>query len=110
MLQMEGDSGDLNIFSVYLDTQSHTIRSNSLRLIRSAARPSHCALTILTGDFNLVEFEEDRWNLSGEEYSGHNNYNKENADLFKQSLRDGLGLHEWEQPFFTCEAGGARSK
>jgi len=110
LLRLEGDFGVLDIFYVYLDTQSHSNRSNSLRLIRNAARPSHCALTILTGDFNFVELEEDRWNLSGEEYSGHNNYNKENADTFQHTMRDGLGMHEWEQPFFTCEAGGARSK
>ena len=25
-------------------------------------------------------------------------------------MREGLGLHEWEQPFFTCETAKARSR
>ncbi len=110
LLRLEGDNGCLDIFCVYLDPQSHLNRQNSLNIIKNAMRPKSDSLSILTGDFNFVEFADDRWNLSGEEFTGFNNSNKPNADLFKDVFRDGLDFHEWEQSSFTCDAGGARSK
>jgi hypothetical protein len=109
-MRLEGDNGSLDIFCVYLDTGCHLARQRSLKIIRNNARHKDIALTIITGDFNFVENVDDRWNLSGEEYSGENNNNKINADFFKDAFRDTLGFCEWDQPHFTCDAGGARSK
>ena len=110
VLRLSGDAGEFDIFCVYLDTNSSVNRHNSIRMIGNATRPKEQVLSIIVGDFNTVEHNEDRWNLNAGSYSGTNNDNANDAAVFKEVLREGHGFHEWDQPFFTCEAGGARSR
>jgi len=110
VMSLVGDKGSLDIFCVYLDTHSHINRENSLKIIRDNVQDKDRVLTIITGDFNFVENIDDRWGLGAEDFSGNNNNNAINADFFKTEFRDSLGFYEWDQPHFTCQAGGARSK
>ena len=110
VLRLSGECGELDIFCVYLDTSSSPNRQNSIKRISKAVRPKDKVLSIIAGDFNFVEYAEDRWNLNAGEFSGGNNNNDNDAKVFEEALRDTSGFYEWEQPHFTCEAGGARSR
>jgi hypothetical protein len=65
-------------------------------------------LTILSGDFNFVEHELDRWNLQVGVWSGAKDAGE--ADVFKTEVRQPFGLAEWEQGHFTHENVTARSR
>ena len=109
-LQLRGESGGLDLFCCYLDTNSSYNRQQSITRMSRHIQPNDKVLTVITGDFNFVEADEDRWNMDGGTFSGSNNLNGHDASVFKSLLRDMHGIHEWAQPFFTCDAGGARSR
>ena len=92
VLRCEGANGAFDIFCVYLDCDDWNLRQNSLKIIRDNIRPKDQVLSIITGDFNFVEFSEDRWNITGEAFSGDNNGNNHNSEFFKQEFRDIFGF------------------
>jgi len=100
----------MDIYCVYLDTHSSHNRQQSIRLISNSLLPKSQVVSIIAGDFNFVENTEDRWNISAQQYSGTNNSNALDAEVFKDLIRTPFEFCEWEQPYYTCDAGGARSK
>ena len=86
MWRLDGPLGSLDVVCVYLDTGSYLARQNSIRIIARSLRHRSVALTVMCGDWNFVERDTDRWNLSGEEFSGDNNLNPINAELLKNSF------------------------
>ena len=82
VLRLRGDEGELDIFAVYLSTDSSVARQNSIKTIHRSTRSKDKALSILVGDFNFVEFPEDRWNLSAGVFSGVKKNNDNDAALF----------------------------
>ena len=60
VLRLSGDAGEFDIFCIYLDTNSTENRQASLHNISKATRHRDQALSILIGDFNFVESQEDR--------------------------------------------------
>jgi len=100
----------MDIYCVYLDTASSHNRQQSIRKISDSLQPKTSVLSIIAGDFNFVENAEDRWNIVAQEYSGTNNSNALDAEVFKDLIRTPFDFCEWEQPYYTCDAGGARSK
>ena len=89
-------------------SNSRLQKLNTRQKISYTVRPKDEALSVISGDFNFVENAEDRWGMNAEDFPGQNNAN--NANFFKSELRHKHGFHEWEQAFFTCDAGGARSR
>jgi len=110
VLRLSGERGELDIFCGYLDASSSCCRQNSMKIVSNAVRCREKVLSVFAGDFNFVECAEDRWNLNAGEFSGANNNNDNDTKVFKKFLRDKAGFYEWDQPHFTCEAGGARSR
>ena len=110
VLRLRGGEGELDIFAAYLSTDSSEARQNSIKVLHRATRSKENVLSVVVGDFNFVEFPEDRWNLSAGAFSGENNSNNKDAKLFERLMRGESGYVEWEQPHYTCEAGGARSR
>ena len=110
VLHLRGPHGALDIFCVYLATGSGNLaaaRQRTIRKIVAKMHPRSQVLSIMAGDFNFVEQLRDRVTLSTGNWSGANDIVE--AKTFKDNIA-GLGLHEWDQPNYTCEAGGAMSR
>jgi len=107
---LRGSEGALDIYCVYLDTKSSSNRQQSIRTISNSLQPKTLATSIICGDFNYVDNLEDRWNIAAGTYSGTNNDNAHDAKLFKDLISTPFDFCEWEQPYFTCNAGGAKSR
>jgi len=73
-------------------------------------QPASLTTSIIAGDFNFVETVEDRWNIGAKQFSGANNDNARDAEVFRDLIKAPFSFCEWDQPYYTCEAGGARSK
>ena len=104
--------GHLDIYVVYLpaggDGDAHGKRMQYLRKIKEHIRPRDKALSIIAGDFNFVEVEEDR--ISKDTGAATGGKDKSEAKLFKDLFRNGLNFHELSQETFTHANAFARSR
>ena len=60
VLRLNGPSGSLDIWVVYLDACSHQERLHSLRRIAESYQGQHSTLSVLAGDWNFVTTLKDR--------------------------------------------------
>ena len=110
VLHLRGPKGALDIFCVYLVTGTGNLaaaRQKTIRKIVAKMHPRDQVLSIMAGDFNFVEHQRDRVTLATGNWSGSTDIIE--AKTFQDNIA-GLGLHEWDQPNYTCEAGGAMSR
>ena len=99
-LRLQGNEGSLDVFAVYMDPASKLEQCNSVaRLAGSIDRRVH---SLITGDFNFVEGEFDRWRKDGSGWSLGADVNV--AKMWREKIAS-QGLHEWDQPMHTCETG-----
>ena len=98
------------MFPQKVPTPPSVNRRDCIKHISNKTRPQNNTHSIITGDFNFVDSMEDRWNLNKGKFSGTNNDNSHDARAMHDFLCVRHGFHEWDQPFMTCDVGGARSR
>jgi len=111
ILHLRGGMGALDIVCVYLPTGDETSvseRKSAITQLSEHIQPKDEVLTVISGDFNFVEGERDRYCTDSGEWTGLKDSSE--ADLFREHIRSPHGMFELEQNQFTCEAGGARSR
>ena len=111
ILQLRGPLGSLDIVCAYFPTGDSSCEARRQSVSRDIGRhikSSRCVLSILSGDFNFVEHEQDRICIASGAWTGLKDRNE--AEVFQQSVLVPHDLFEWEQNHLTCEAGGARSR
>ena len=115
-LHLSGNSGDLDIFSVYMPTGNQAGDRGDLAGLRGGIRGvlannivgQMMALSTIGGDFNFVTSNEDRYTKATMSWSGHKDA-AEQKD-WEDRLEKPHGLHELHQPMATHNSGVARSR
>ena len=90
VLRLNGPSGALDIWVVYLDACSHQERLHSLRRIAGGCQGQHSTLSVLAGDWNFVTTLKDRCCSTSGEWTGDRD--RETQDLFSEILTDPLNV------------------
>ena len=101
MLKLSGPEGNLDIFVCYLDSRDPQNRKTAVSQIAAHAQLPDVSLSLLFGDFNLVEKADDRISKSTGLESGSRN--RAEAEHFQNVLLHPFQFVEWQQPDFTCE-------
>ena len=111
VLKLRGPEGNLDIFCCYYPTGDKVKSSDRQKVSHSISAniaSKDEVLTILSGDFNFVEHNTDRWNLQGGGWTGLKDGGE--TKFFQKNVCQPNGLVEWEQGQFTHENGQARSR
>ena len=101
VLRLNGKHGSMDIFCTYLatgDSDSAQLRVASIKNIGNHIRPRGKALSIITGDFNFVEQNRDRWSTEAGAWSGWRD--SAETKTWHESAGRPHGIHEWEQNHF----------
>ena len=110
VLRLEGEHGRLHIFVVYLASGADckTQRLQSLQKISQKILPQEDALSVITGDFNYVPSERDRYSKNDGQWTGL--LDREEEEAFARCLGLKFGFCELEQEHCTHENALARSR
>ena len=99
-LSLQGDSGTLHIYVVYLHPSDKCQQKQAITTLNKHLDPN--AHSIITGDFNFVIAEADRYSKHLETWSWGDD--KPVAEKWEQDI-SALGIQEWSQDSFTYEGG-----
>ena len=127
VLRLRGPQGALDIAVTYFPTGSKRAleessgddrqegadslveqRRQMRHQLAAAPTPPHLVLTLLSGDFNYVTVDEDRWCKVSGEATGARDAREERE--FQSDVAKPFALHELHQPFATFNGGYARSR
>ena len=92
-----GNEGSLDIWVVYADATSPSSRKKLVSSLTRAVAGASSSLSIVVGDFNFVECDEDR--IAEGVWKGSSN--RDEAHHFKTSFAQPLGFAELEQDCYT---------
>ena len=110
-LSLKGPQGSLDIFAVYMqsgsDPSNRNARKHSIQILGNNIQPQDSVLSIVCGDFNFVEHNQDRWAKGDGHWTG--NRDRVETETFTQISRN-RGIHELQQHCFTHECATARSR
>ena len=85
------------------EPEDRAARRDMLDVLQATLRAKHEALSILTGDFNFVTSNTDRWTKSSGEWSGHKDHSEATAFRHHFQAPGAELLMELEQEEFTFD-------
>ena len=104
-LTLQGKYGTLNIIAVYLDPASTSEQVHGIQSVRAAMQEK--AHNIIAGAWNFVENSVDR--ICKTKAEPVTNYDRLPKNCWRKLARD-LGVHEFQQPAYTCETSHGWSR
>ena len=110
VLHLRGPQGSLDIWVLYMATgeDGRNERAVTRQTLHHAIRSQTDTLTIMTGDFNYVVADRDRFCKETGSWSGRRDQIEEAE--FTEKIADPFGLYELEQGHMTQENARARSR
>ena len=99
-LRLRGVEGNLDIYSIYLTTgesptEDAAARARSLHILNHHLAPKSTTLSIISGDWNFVTKEHDRWCHSSRQWTGGKDHTE--AKNAHKNFLDPQGLFELQQ-------------
>ena len=112
-LRLRGPEGHLDIWTIYLTTGEGTTadlraRNHSHSIIRANLAPRDRVLSLLSGDWNYVVSNQDRWSCASKQWSGHSDHNE--STTVTDEVFTPAGLHELYQEGHTYFSSIATSR
>ena len=108
ILRLRGAGGSLDLTVCYLDSSSAPERIAACSKLSQHLKPAAEVLSLVFGDFNVVERDEDRIDKASGLWAGQSN--ERESGLFGANLLSPHSLHEWPQTEHTGEMAGDRSR
>ena len=108
ILQLDGIFGSLDLVVCYFDADSSKERMHATSELAKHIRLRSVSLTVMFGDFNFVETNEDRLSKETGEFTGTNNAAE--SRHFQDILLHKCFLTEWSQTEHTCEMALSTSR
>lgn len=97
-LKLRGARGNLDIWVVYFNPDCRSKRLQSIgKLSASIDKNAH---TLILGDFNFVEAEQERWNKQTANWGSRD---EQETKLWQDIIAEKHQVQEWAQPLMTFE-------